>query len=90
MMNMIDSNLSFENLTTILRDKVLEVTFNKVNGEQRVMPCTLREDMLPAREQGEAAIAAPNRDVIRVFAIDKQAWGSFRIANVTSIGLIDE
>ena len=32
-----------------LRSYVIEVHFNKVNGEQRVMRCTLRTDLLPAK-----------------------------------------
>ena len=30
-----------------LRQYVIEVHFTKVNGEQRVMRCTLRPDLLP-------------------------------------------
>jgi len=89
MMNTTDSK-SFDAIVESLRNNILEVTFTKVDGEQRVMPCTLRPEMLPVREQGEAAVSSPNRSVIRAFAIDKQAWRSFRVDNVLSIGVLDE
>lgn len=89
MMNTTDSK-SFDAIVESLRNNILEVTFTKVDGEQRIMPCTLRPEMLPVREQGEAAASSPNRSVIRAFAIDKQAWRSFRVDSVLSIGVLDE
>ena len=89
MMNTTDSK-SFDAIVESLRNNILEVTFTKVDGEQRIMPCTLRPEMLPVREQGEAAVSSPNRNVIRAFAIDKQAWRSFRVDSVLSIGVLDE
>ena len=34
-------------LQTQLRDEILEVTFTKVNGDKRVMNCTLMEQIMP-------------------------------------------
>lgn len=80
----------FDELVESLQSNVLEVTFTKVDGERRVMPCTLRTDMLPVREQAEAAVASVNKSVIRAFAIDKQAWRSFRVDNVLSVEVVNE
>jgi len=34
-------------LVGILKSNICNVTFTKVNGEQRTMPCTLKEGVIP-------------------------------------------
>tara|TARA_Y100001972_G_scaffold65133_1_gene79426 strand:- start:135 stop:401 length:267 start_codon:yes stop_codon:yes gene_type:complete len=69
----------------MLRQQVCQVRFIKVNGEERDMQCTLKEDLIPASkkpvadDQGVQATIG----VIKVFDIDKQDWRSFRVDNVT-------
>lgn len=82
--------MSYDNIVEQLRNNVLEVTFTKVNGEERVMPCTLLAEYMPHPEQAEsAATIASNTSVVRAFAIDKQAWRSFRVDNVTNIEVLN-
>lgn len=82
--------MSYDNIVEQLRNNVLEVTFTKVNGEERVMPCTLLTEYMPQPEQAEtAATIASNTSVVRAFAIDKQAWRSFRVDNVTNIEVLN-
>jgi len=38
---------NYDSIVSQLRDNVLQVTFSKVNGEERVMPCTLQTDYMP-------------------------------------------
>ena len=73
---------------------IVEVTFTKVNGEVRTMPCTLDSTIIPP-----APVHATNTDnpvdfprtkkvnplVMSVFCIDKGEWRSFRLENVVSI-----
>jgi len=59
------------------------VTFRKVNGEIRDMPCTLQAEMLPPPVT--EGIRKINPDVMQVFCTDKQAWRSFRLDNVLSV-----
>jgi hypothetical protein len=59
------------------------VTFRKVNGEIRDMPCTLQAEMLPV--QLAESTRKPNPDVMLAFLVDKQAWRSFRLDNVISV-----
>jgi hypothetical protein len=83
-----DLNLSRDEIINTLRQGVYEVTFNKVNGEQRVMPCTLKEDLLPAATQKEAVSETAKErkgDAISVWCTDAQAWRSFKLANFISI-----
>lgn len=81
--------LTREELLGKLRDRVCEVTFTKVNGETRTMPCTLRADIIPKPPADVASKSTIKRheiqNVISVWCIDKQAWRSFRVDNVTDI-----
>ena len=82
--------LTFEALINQLKTAVYEVKFTKVNGEQRVMPCTLCAEFLPEAEATRAQTdREPNKTVIRAYAIDKQAWRSFRVENVISTSLVE-
>ena len=74
-----------------LRDALkedLSVTFTKVDGTERTMPCTLREGIIPAKpvdigsKSNEKRLA--NMNVLSVWCLDKQEWRSFRINNVIS------
>lgn len=69
-----------------LRENVVEVEFDKVNGQRRLMRCTLRQDMLPPsylqEVDKEKTFHKENPDVIAVWDINKQAWRSFRIDSV--------
>lgn len=87
--------------TTELRNLLLEneciITFTKVNGEQREMPCTLRPDVVPPSPppkvlaEGEVAkVKKSNPDVLNVWCTDKKEWRSFRIANFISVKVKDE
>jgi hypothetical protein len=64
------------------------VEFTKVNGEHRVMPCTLSAQIIPpapVRESTEKKERKVNTDVLRVFVTDINEWRSFRIDSVISI-----
>ena len=80
------------NVLTQLKEGVCEITFNKVNGERRVMPCTLREDLLPVTSK-ETTTRTPKEketDVISVWCVDKEAWRSFKLSNFISINPLYE
>ena len=59
------------------------VTFTKVNGETRVMPCTLKEDVVPKLET--KGTKKPNESVVSVWCLDKREWRSFRVDNVVDL-----
>jgi hypothetical protein len=69
-----------------LRSYVIEVHFDKVNGEARIMRCTLRSDMLPEKylseEAQEKEFHQKNTDVIAAWDVAKGGWRSFRIDSV--------
>jgi hypothetical protein len=66
-----------------------EVTFTKVNGEVRTMPCTLMASALPQRDANklhETRLYNPNN--LSVWCLDKSEWRSFKTANVTHIKVL--
>jgi hypothetical protein len=85
---------SREHLTEMLRNNVCKVTFTKVNGEIRTMPCTLSEAIIPPAPVHETNTDNPvdfpkprkvNPNTISAWCTDKKEWRSFRIANVTNV-----
>jgi hypothetical protein len=91
------SQFNREQLTEMLRNNVCEVTFTKVNGETRTMPCTLSEAIIPPVPVHVTNTDNPvdfpqvkkqkkaNPEVMSVWCLDKKEWRSFRIMNVTQI-----
>lgn len=71
-------------LLDMLKGYVCDVTFTKVNGETRVMPCTLHPQWLPAATVVESK-KKPNPATLSVWCVDKKEWRSFRIDNVISV-----
>ena len=74
-----DRNILLEALT----NHECTVTFTKVNGEIRVMPCTLKEDIIPKVEH--KGTKKPNEYVVSVWCLDKKDWRSFRVDNVVDL-----
>jgi esterase/lipase superfamily enzyme len=72
--------LTKEDVQSLLHDGICEITFTKVNGEERVMKCTLNEKLLPKQIDLEEAIQKkkPNPDVLAVWDITAEGWRSFR------------
>lgn len=83
-----------ENIRKEIRIKMIEelqtgtkvVTFTKVNGEQRVMTCTLDQNLIP-QDNRESVAKSPkpvNEEVLPVWDTTAQGWRSFRIDSVVS------
>jgi hypothetical protein len=80
--------LSESQMLQMLQESDCEVTFKKVNGDLRVMPCTLRPEALPPKvitEDRPVKERAKLPGVISVWCLDRKEWRSFRTANVVSI-----
>jgi len=76
-------------LRHLLLEHDCEITFTKVNGETRTMPCTLRAEAMPKREADtlqETRLYKP--ETLSVFCLDKSEWRSFRVANVQEIRVL--
>jgi hypothetical protein len=79
-----------DQLRKMLQENRCEVTFTKVDGSVRIMPCTLREGDLPTRveREGGSRDRRENPDTISVWCLDKSEWRSFRVANVQKVEVL--
>ena len=77
-----------DEIITMLQSGICEVTFTKVNGELRTMPCTLKSELLPiidTQNIQEGKTRKTNIDNLSVWCTDKNEWRSFKIANVQEV-----
>jgi hypothetical protein len=74
-----------------LQSKTAEVTFTKLNGDVRVMTCTLNPELLPAKVVTEGEEEKPARTIknpnnsLPVYDINAEGWRSFVIKNITQV-----
>ena len=71
-----------ETLIKNLQKKAMKITFTKVNGEERIMDCTLQEHMITLTNPDNRK---ENEEVLPVFDINKGEWRSFRLDSITNI-----
>ena len=73
---------------------VYDITFTKVNGEVRTMPCTLDPVQMPPAPVHVTNTDNPvdfpkvkktSPDNLSVWCVDKQEWRSFKVMNVTEV-----
>jgi hypothetical protein len=79
-----------DGLIDLLRHNVVTVTFTKVNGEERVMDCTLQANLIPnaPTQNGELIVEGKSTsNNISVWDVKANGWRSFRIANVKNVSV---
>lgn len=90
----VNSRSKFENagevrdfIAPLLKEGIITVTFEKVNGDVRKMECTLMEEYLPPQKPVEEAapVKKHNPDVYSVWSVNDKGWRSFRLNHVTNI-----
>jgi hypothetical protein len=96
-LSFVESDLSVEErynaVMGMLSEFECQVEFIKVNGEERSMLCTLREDMLPiagrviAEDVAEAQANSINHNVVTVWSTEVNAWRAMRTMNIKSVRL---
>ena len=84
-----------EKLIDDLKQSVVEVTFTKVNGDRRVMRCTLDPKHLPpiTNQQlehiDEQHKREENKEVIAVWDVQANGWRSFRVDSIQYVQEVD-
>ena len=71
----------------MLQTSQCRVIFTKLNGEERNMICTLREDIIPSATKDpitQKKVRDLNEEVLAVWDTKAECWRSFRTANVVS------
>ena len=81
-------------LKNLLDQSVVVVDFTKLNGDKRVMTCTLREDMKPPATKTDTMSQKKVREisdaVVSVWDVNARGWRSFRYDRINSVNIIDE
>ena len=76
-----------------LENEVLEVTFLKINGDKRVMTCTLMDSIKTKATKtdtmSQKAVRTVSDKVCSVWDINAKGWRSFRYDNVQEIKTVD-
>lgn len=73
-------NIDKEKSLAALKNGIVKVVFTKVNGENRVMHATLKEELLPEQTDIEEQIQKkkPNPAALAVWDVEAKGWRSFR------------
>ena len=69
-------------LKDLLKSNDLNIKFKKLDGTERKMLCTLRQDVLPPISENKKAESTPkeeNVNVLPVWDLEKKAFRSFRV-----------
>jgi hypothetical protein len=80
--------VDIKELRSKLHEGKVTVTFTKVNGDVRVMDCTLNMELVPPSgwPQGKIELSEDTSNrTIRVYDLKAQGWRSFVFDNVTNI-----
>ena len=83
-----------EDLKKILEQNVIIVDFTKLNGDKRIMTCTLREDMKPQATKTDTMSQKKVREVsdavVSVWDVNAKGWRSFRYERINAVDIVEE
>ena len=78
-----------EELKALLQEKVMEVTFTKINGDKLIMECTLQPSALPPAKKDEPItqkkVREINLEVMSVWDTKANGFRSFRMENILEV-----
>jgi hypothetical protein len=72
-----------EYLRERLQTGIVRITFDKVNGDRRIMTCTLQEQYLPPPSPEEKR--PEPKDSLAVWDLTANGWRSFRLDKIIAI-----
>jgi hypothetical protein len=72
-----------------LKNNLMKVVFTKVNGDERIMNCTLHESILPEPTTVKVD-KKTNQDTVSVWDIDKGGWRSFRVDSIKEYKILKD
>jgi hypothetical protein len=72
-------------LISLLRSEIVELTFIKKDGSERIMTCTLAEQKIPAENAPKGTERAKSDEAVAVFDLENNGWRSFRWDSLTNI-----
>ncbi len=80
--------MDVNDLRKLLHEGIVRVKFKKVNGDERLMTCTLNPELIPesAKPKGGPTISEEKRDsTLRVYDVSAKGWRSFIVENVITV-----
>ena len=85
-MNQNELNEFRNNLQTTLQNSIMKITFVKKDGTERIMNCTLKEELLPKKEiNSNSTQRKQSLGVLPVFDTDINEWRSIILDNIVEI-----
>jgi hypothetical protein len=72
-------------LLSLLRSEIVELTFTKKDGTERIMKCTLAEQKIPSENAPKGVERKKSEEAVAVFDLENQSWRSFRWDSLKNI-----
>ena len=73
-----------KDLTSLLRESIITVTFKKLDGDERVMTCTKSFDVIP-EDMRPKTNKESKQGTVTVWDVNAKGWRSFRYDRVTKV-----
>ena len=83
-------NITKFDLTSLLKKHIVEIKFIKKDGTERLMECTLLEDVVPNYEKKTERVRKPNDNILSVWDIQKDQFRSFKLDSLLSYSVLKE
>lgn len=80
---------TIEQIRNLLSENVLEVTFTKADGSERVMMASTNSMYIPYDEGSKSSGRKPNPNIVTAVDVEKGAWRSFRFDSVKGFVVTD-
>jgi hypothetical protein len=77
-------------LKDLLKHKIIQITFKKKDGTERVMKCTLQEDLVPIYEKKTERVKKQNDETLAVWDLEKDSFRSFKLDSLIDYQIIEE
>ena len=93
---MIYNQFNRDELRDLLQENVLQVTFDKKNGDERIMTCTLMKTVMPVSPVQSTDTDKPKKHFkesdksLSVWDTNANGWRAFCMDKIKSVSKVDE
>lgn len=85
MHNIFNSSKGKKWLISHLKLGPMKITFTKKDGTERVMNCTLQDEVAVQEDKKTDRIRKENEEVLAVYDLDVKGWRSFRLDSIKQV-----